>query len=98
MNANFFKYTNRLRNNQEEALLHKTMRRQSVLVLAVTLIFALSVPRAGAQSGPTGTLSGVVTDSTAAVMPGVTIKVRNVQTGLSRDLMTDESGRWTVPA
>src|SRR5438128_5201081 len=45
----------------------------------------------------TGTISGVVQDTTGAVIPGVSVTVRNLDTGIARTLTTDEGGRYTVP-
>ena len=49
-----------------------------------------------AQSGTTGTLNGVVRDSTGGVLPGVSIAVTNVDTGLNRTAVTDTEGRWAM--
>src|SRR5713226_7876167 len=45
----------------------------------------------------TGTISGVVQDTSGAVIPGVSITVKNVDTGTARTVTTDEGGRYTVP-
>ena len=69
---------------------------------AIGLILAFAVAIAPiaalAQSTPTGTLSGVVKDPTGAVMPDVTILVRSTGTQLTRQTITDQTGRWTMPA
>src|SRR3989442_1846313 len=44
-----------------------------------------------------GTISGVVQDSTGAVIPGVSVIVKNLDTGIARTATTDEGGRYTVP-
>jgi hypothetical protein len=46
----------------------------------------------------TGTILGVVKDETGAVIAGATITIRNIETGLARSEMTDEGGRYRVPA
>ena len=43
-------------------------------------------------------LSGVVKDQTGAVLPGVSVEVRNTGTDSARTAITDDVGRWTVPA
>ncbi|HUE90166.1 MAG TPA: TonB-dependent receptor [Vicinamibacterales bacterium] len=43
-------------------------------------------------------LAGTVTDNTGAVMPGVTVTLRNMDTGLVRVSVTNESGRYHFPA
>ena len=50
-------------------------------------------PAAWAQT-ETGRISGVVTDATGAVLPGATVTVRGVGTGLTRELVTDASGQY----
>ena len=39
--------------------------------------------------GTMGTISGTVSDPTGAVIPGATVTVRNVETGISRTVSTD---------
>lgn len=55
-------------------------------------------PATSAQSGTTGSLSGVVQDPNGAVLPGVQVTLRNPGTGLSRNTTTNHEGRWTFPA
>jgi len=42
----------------------------------------------------TATILGTVTDSTGAIVPGVSITIRNVETGITRAVTTDEQGRY----
>ena len=58
----------------------------------IALLFA-APPTAHAQA-TTGTISGIVTDESKAVLPGVSIVVRNVETGATRMLVSDERGRF----
>ena len=44
-----------------------------------------------------GTILGTVTDSSGAVVPGATVKVRNVDTGLERTTQTSADGSYSVP-
>ena len=63
------------------------------LVLAVTFFPS---ERAFAQvSG--ATLSGTVTDATGAVIPGVTISIKNRATGIARTVTSDEAGFYSAP-
>jgi hypothetical protein len=66
-----------------------------VRCLAVALAIAFLPTTAAAQ---TGTIEGVVTDTTGAVIPGATVIVKNVATNLSRELTSDESGRYRATA
>src|SRR6266571_9280613 len=45
----------------------------------------------------TGTISGTVTDSTGAVVPGVNVTLKSVEKGISRTVRTDEGGRYRAP-
>jgi hypothetical protein len=45
-----------------------------------------------AQSMNAGDIRGIVTDTTGAVIPGATITVLNVETGVSKDFTTDGAG------
>jgi len=46
----------------------------------------------------TGTISGTVTDSTGAVLPGTNIVIQNEDTGISRTVTTDSAGRYLAPS
>ncbi len=45
----------------------------------------------------TGTISGVVKDSTGAVLPGAAVTVKNLNTGLTRTIVCDDQGRYYAP-
>ena len=53
-------------------------------------------PALAAAQGTTGSISGSVIDESKAVMPGVTITVVNVDTGLERVQVTDAEGRYRI--
>jgi len=57
------------------------------LVLAATTVFA---------SGPTGTVTGTVTDPSGAVVPKAHITVVNEATNATRDAETNDDGDYTV--
>ena len=65
------------------------------LVLASLLVLAAS-PSVWAQA--TGTINGRVVDQADAVLPGVTINLKNVETGATRSTVTNEQGVYSVPA
>ena len=57
--------------------------------------FALCMVGVGyAQNINAGDIRGTVTDSTGALIPGVTVTVLNVDTGVSRDYVTNGSGLY----
>jgi outer membrane receptor protein involved in Fe transport len=45
----------------------------------------------------TGTITGVVKDSSGGVVPGATVVVTNVDTGAARSVVTDADGRYEAP-
>jgi carboxypeptidase family protein/TonB-dependent receptor-like protein len=46
----------------------------------------------------TGTISGTVTDSSGAVLPGVSVLIQNNDTGIARTVKTDAAGRYAAPS
>ena len=44
-----------------------------------------------------GTMTGTVTDSTGAVVPGITVTVTHTATGISSSAVTDRQGGYTIP-
>ena len=60
--------------------------------LAFSLAFAVT---ATAQS--TGGITGIVKDESGAVIPGTTVTVTNVDTGQTRNVVSDADGFFSVP-
>ena len=58
------------------------------------LLLALPVPGFAQEA----TLTGTVTDSTGAVLPGVTVVAVNAATGNRFEAVTDERGIYRIPA
>jgi len=65
--------------------------RFAILLALVTLLPTWSFAQA-----TTGSISGTVTDESGAVLPGVTIIVKKVDTGLERSQVSDQHGRYRV--
>ena len=66
-------------------------------MLCCTLLLAgIATPVAAQET--TGTIVGVVTDQTGAVLPGATVVVKNVQTGQTQEFVTGENGRYQAAA
>lgn len=65
-------------------------------VLAGLFILTLGIPvRLAAQA--TAALFGTVTDASGAVAPGVTVRITNQETGLSRTAQTNSVGSYRAP-
>ena len=62
------------------------------VLLAVLLAVAAPAP---AQTAA-GNLTGTIRDTTGAVLPGVSVTIRNVATGASRSVATDGEGRYRI--
>jgi Carboxypeptidase regulatory-like domain len=66
-------------------------------LVAIAGVLALAAPvRLFAQASSTGSLSGIVRDSSGAVLPGVTVTAVNPATGLSRTATSDAGGSWSI--
>ena len=74
----------------------RSVKKQLCLLLwSVALIASLILPsRMNAQ---TASISGTVTDSSGAAVPGASIEIRNTATGAVRTVVTDSQGRYNVP-
>ena len=78
-------------------LISKMMRsggRVVVSVLAGLVFSALACITVWAQS--TAQVSGTVTDPSGAVLPGVDVTVTQTDTGLTRSVVTNETGSYSM--
>ncbi len=77
---------------------------QSTARLFLTALFCFAMDEvipetAHAQGGgATTSLSGTVTDTSGAIIPGATVVVKSVATATQFDAVTNESGYFCVPA
>src|SRR5437870_6626367 len=65
-------------------------------VLLISSVIFLCGHLASAQVS-TATIAGVAQDASGAVIPGGSITAKNVETGVTRTVTTDEGGRYTIP-
>src|SRR5688572_26863442 len=65
-----------------------------LLGTVVGLLFAASI--AYGQGASTASIAGVVRDSSGGVLPGVTVTSTQTDTGLTRTVISDEEGRYTI--
>lgn len=70
------------------------MRKSLVLALALVSGLGLASPAHAVDAD----IVGIVRDHTGAVLPGVAITARNVDTGLTRSVATDGQGRYRLVA
>src|ERR1051325_1646428 len=64
-------------------------------ILVICTCFSLSLLPLTAQT-TTGSIVGTVTDKTGAVVPGASVAVTNVDTGIATKTTTDSSGNYVV--
>jgi hypothetical protein len=64
----------------------------------IIAFFAAMAMATAAWAQSTGAVQGNVTDAQGAVVPGATVTVRNVATGVERSLATDAAGDYLVPS
>lgn len=73
------------------------------VVRTITFIMLLVLVASGThfafgQNANSGEIKGTVTDTTGAVIPGVAVAIRNVQTGVVTHTTTDGDGLYDVPS
>jgi len=75
-------------------MFHKTPAgfRRDRLRTIVTLIAALALAASVAAQVLYGSLTGTITDSTGGVLPGTSVQVTNVETGVTKTAVTESSG------
>jgi Carboxypeptidase regulatory-like domain/TonB dependent receptor-like, beta-barrel len=75
--------------------LSNSHRRSSIrfLVLATAILFFASLKTFAQEA----TIVGTVTDPTGAAVPGATVTVTNVDTGVSRIIKTNQVGEYVLP-
>ena len=64
------------------------------IICSVTLLILLLTSAGRAQVS--GAISGTAADSSGAVLPGVNVTVRNLETGAIRSAVSDGTGRYSV--
>lgn len=70
------------------------LKKSSYLMALLSVVLCLKV---GLAQVTTGAISGTIKDETGAVLPGVTVKVKNIETGITRTTITDDQGRYHAP-
>jgi Carboxypeptidase regulatory-like domain len=67
-------------------------------VLALALILLAGCFESALAQNPTFALEGMVVDAQQAVLPGASVTIHNVSTGLTRTVTTDLNGRFVARA
>src|SRR5262245_48474344 len=67
-----------------------------ILMVVVVLFLSTTFSTNGWAQG-TAEISGTAKDATGAVLPGVEVKVTQTDTGVSRNVVTNETGSYVFP-
>lgn len=73
-----------------------TYRRLTRAAILTSLLLACSM--LGFGQANTGTITGIITDPTGAVIPGAQIKATDADTGLTRSVVSNSSGSYVLSA
>lgn len=88
----FSNYAGTLRNERNICRLAESLYRRSVYL---TIALALVLCKAGWGQATTGSIDGIVTDQSGAIVTNAAVSVTNENTGAVRDAVTDKSGLYT---
>src|SRR5262245_30812084 len=69
------------------------MKRAKISTVVFTVLLMMQTVHAQTA---TATISGIIQDSTGAVLAGVTVTTRSIETGRTRATTTDETGRYII--
>src|SRR5262245_11141378 len=72
--------------------------KQSVLATVLFMLAFLGISTAAAAQGGTGGITGRVSDAQGGVLPGVTVTLRNQESGVARTTVTEADGTFRFPA
>jgi hypothetical protein len=67
------------------------------LFLALLFLAAAVLPAAAQSTAINGSIEGVITEDSGAVLPGVTVTITNVDTGDTRAVVTNANGLYRAP-
>jgi Carboxypeptidase regulatory-like domain/TonB-dependent Receptor Plug Domain len=69
-------------------------QRLRLAVALLATLFSLSTAPTASGQGASGRITGTITDETGALMPGVSVTVRNDETSVAREMVTEPDGRF----
>jgi hypothetical protein len=72
--------------------------RSRCAVLIVSILLSPASVRFGFCQTPTATLTGVIEDSTGAIVPNVSVMATNTDRNTAQSTKTDEAGTYVIPA
>lgn len=72
------------------------MKHRSYSQVVFLIIITIAAMASSTSAQATGGLTGIVHDPNGAVVQGVSVTVKNTATNLTRNVVTNQDGRWTV--
>src|SRR4051794_1701504 len=83
--------------SQEENRMFRGIPGKAVALALLTLL-GMAPARAFAQSqAANGSIEGTIVDASGAVLPGVTVTITNVDTGIGQSVVTNDRGLFRAP-
>ena len=73
-----------------------TVRLRQFIAACLLVLSPLALAGTAAAQAVTGTIIGTVADTTGAVLPGVSVTVKQTETGFTRTLTSDTNGEFTA--
>jgi hypothetical protein len=73
-----------------------TVRLRQLLAACLLVLAPLAFAGTATGQAVTGTIIGTVSDTTGAVLPGVSVTVKQTETGFTRTLVSDSNGEFTA--
>src|SRR6478672_6548675 len=77
---------------------YRTIRTTFLLSAVLATLFFVSGPKSSISQVVGGSISGTVKDQSGAALPGVSVTLRNADTGAERIALTDATGRYLAPS
>jgi hypothetical protein len=74
------------------------LAKQATVTAGLLIVLTCAAAPTAHAQGTTAVVSGTVVDETGGALPGVTVTIKHVETGLARTLVTNEQGRYRAPA
>jgi hypothetical protein len=71
-------------------------RTSTLISVLLLIILQIMLPVSGKAQGE-ASISGTVSDATGSVIPVATVRVKNLESGATRSVQTDNSGRYEAP-
>src|SRR5690349_4516713 len=68
-----------------------------LLIVSLVLVFSLTIASTGLWAQATAQITGLVRDSSGAVLPGVEVKATQAETGVVRTAISNETGNYILP-